>query len=100
MASVYKRKYNRVVKGEKVKKQSRSWYVKYRDADGIERRVRGHKDKVATQQLAAKLEKEAELGKAGIIDKYKEHRQKPLLSWHAVQVENFSSILCEVPTRK
>ena len=40
MASVFKRKYNRIVSGKKVKKQSKCWYVKYRDADGIERRVK------------------------------------------------------------
>jgi len=78
MASIYKRKYNKTIRGKKVKKQSKSWYVKYRDAEGIERRVRGHRDKVATQQLAARLEKEAELGQEGVVDRYKEHRQTPL----------------------
>ena len=93
MASVYKRKYNRVVKGEKVKKQSRSWYVKYRDADGIERRIRGFKDKTATQQLAAKLEKEAELGQVGIVDRYREHRERPLVE----HIEDFKhSLLAKV----
>ena len=65
MASIYKRKYTKTIDGKKIKKQSKNWYVKYRDADGIEQRVKGYKDKVATQQLAAKLEKESELGKEG-----------------------------------
>ncbi len=78
MAGVFKRKYTAVVNGRRVKKQSRYWYIKYKDADGIERRIKGYKDKTATQQLAAQLEKEAELARAGVIDRYKEHRKKPL----------------------
>jgi len=71
MASVFKRKYNRVVNGKKVKKQSKCWYVKYFDADGIEQRVKGHTDKEATKQMAARLEKEAALAAEGVIDRYK-----------------------------
>ena len=48
-----------------------------------------YKDETATQQLAAKLEKEAELGKEGIVGRYKEHRQKPL----AEHVEDFGQSL-------
>ncbi len=79
MASVFKRK--RKVKletGKTVSKQSAKWHIKYVDADGIERRVAGFKDKAATQQYAAKLEKEAALAKAGVVDRYKQHRKKPL----------------------
>ncbi len=79
MASIYRRKYNRVVNGKKVKKQSKCWYVKYIDADGIEQRVKGHTDKEATKQMAARLEKEAALAAEGVIDRYKEHRGRPLL---------------------
>ena len=39
MASVFKRKYTKVADGKRVKKQSQCWYIKYRDADGIEPRV-------------------------------------------------------------
>ena len=53
--------------------------MKYTDADGIERRVVAYKDKIASQQLAAKLEKEAELGKEGVVDRFKEHRRRPLV---------------------
>ncbi|MHC4063601.1 MAG: hypothetical protein ACYSUI_03740, partial [Planctomycetota bacterium] len=41
--------------GKRVNRESRRWYVEYRDAHGIVRRVRGHADKGATQQLAAEL---------------------------------------------
>jgi len=79
MASIFKRKYTKVVDGKRVKKQSQSWYVKYRDADGIERRVRAYKDKEAIRQLPARLEKEVEFAKAGVVDRYKEHRKTPLM---------------------
>jgi len=79
MASVYKRKYTKAVDGRKIKKQSKCWHIKYRDAEGIERRVKAFKDKAASQQFAAKLEKEAELARAGVVDRYKKHRKKPLI---------------------
>jgi len=78
MASVFKRKYTKVMSGRRVKKQSQCWYIKYRNADGIERRIKAFKDKTASQQLAAKLLKEAELAKAGVVGRYKENRKRPL----------------------
>ena len=79
MASIFKRKHTVVVNGKRVKKQSQCWHIKYRDVDGLEQRVKGFTDKMATRQLAAQLEREAELGKAGIIDRYKEHRKRSLV---------------------
>jgi hypothetical protein len=64
MATVFKRKCTKVVDGRSVKKQSLCWYIKYKDADSIERRIKAFKDKAASHQLAAKLEKEPELGPA------------------------------------
>ena len=90
MASIYRRK--RTVKlatGKTVPRRSAKWHMKYTDADGIERRVPGFKDKTATQQLAATLEKEAELAKAGIVDRYREHSRKPL----AEHLEDFRQSL-------
>jgi integrase len=52
--------------------------VKYKDADGIERRVKGYTDKEATKQMAARLEKEAALANEGVVDRYKDHRLRPL----------------------
>ncbi len=79
MASIFRQKYTVKDKdGKRVRKQSQHWYIDYKGIDGIRKRVKGFKDKVATAQLAAKLEKETELAEAGIIDKYKEHRKRPL----------------------
>jgi integrase len=78
--AVFKRKRKvKLANGKKVVRQSSKWYVKYRDSDGIVRCIPGFADKLASQQLEAKLVKEAELAKAGIVDRYKEHRNKPLL---------------------
>ncbi len=79
MASVFRRKRRvRLANGKTVVRQSCKWHIKYTDADGIERRVIGCTDKGATAQLAASLEKEAALAKAGVVDRYKKHRQRPL----------------------
>ncbi len=77
--AVFKRK--RKVKqadGRTVVRPSRNWYVKYRDADRIIRCVPGYADKEATKQLEARLVKEAALAKEGVIDRYKDHRARPL----------------------
>ncbi|MHC4569985.1 MAG: hypothetical protein ACYTE3_30045, partial [Planctomycetota bacterium] len=80
MASVFKRKRKvKLANGRTVVRQSAKWHIKYVDADGIERRVVAYKDKTASQQLAARLEKEAELAKEGVVDRHKEHRRKPLI---------------------
>ncbi len=77
--AVYKRKRKvKLTNGRTAVRQSSKWYVKYRDADGIVRCVPAFTDKLASQQLEAKLVKEAELAKAGIVDRYKEHRRRPL----------------------
>ncbi len=79
MASIFKRKRKvKLASGKTVTRQSAKWHIKYVDSDGIDRRVVAYKDKTASQQLAARLEKEAELGKEGVVDRYKEHRRRPL----------------------
>ena len=79
MASVFKQQYTATGKnGERVKKKSAHWYIDYTGPDGIRKRVKGFKDKAATLQKAARLEKESELAQEGIIDKFKEHRKRAL----------------------
>jgi len=79
MASIFKQQYTAKDKnGKKVKRKSQYWYIDYKTSDGTRKRIKGFKDKQATAQLAAKLEKEAELAQAGIIDRFKEHRKRPL----------------------
>ncbi len=78
MASLFKRKYTKVVNGKRVKKQSQKYYTRLTDADGIKRTIPLFQDKTASQQRAAQLQKEIELAKAGVVDRYKEHRKRPL----------------------
>ncbi|MFA6187449.1 MAG: tyrosine-type recombinase/integrase [Phycisphaerae bacterium] len=81
MASIFRQQYTESDKsGKRVTKKSRNWYIDYKGNDGIRRRVKGFTDKIATLQFAAKLEKEAELAQAGIVDRYKEHRKRSLLA--------------------
>ncbi len=80
MASIFKQQYTtkNPKNGKRVKKKSQFWYVDYKATDGTRKRVKGYKDKQATTQLAARLERESDLAAEGIVDKYKEHRKRPL----------------------
>ena len=80
MASIFRPSFVKVnpQTGKKTKRKLRKWYVKYRDADGIIRRVPGYTDKEATRQLAAELERRAARQASGEIDRHAEHRQRPL----------------------
>ena len=79
MASILRQKYTVKDKNSKtIRKQSKFWYVDYKTANGTRKRVKGFKDKAATAQLAAELERKAELARRGIIDRYADDRKKPL----------------------
>ncbi|MHC4867775.1 MAG: tyrosine-type recombinase/integrase [Planctomycetota bacterium] len=79
MASIIRRKYKAKDKtGKTVQRQSPYWYIDYKTAEGTRKRIKGFKDKAGTAQLAAKLEREAELAQAGVVDKYAKHRSRPL----------------------
>lgn len=72
--------------GGRITRESRKWYVEYRDADGRVRRTPGYVDKAATQQLAAELERNAERQRSGLVDRHADHRKRPLAEhvadWH------------------
>ncbi len=54
-------------KGERMVCQQSTWWMKYRLPDGTIRREKGFKDKLATEQEAARLEKEAQQAAAGVL---------------------------------
>ena len=54
--------------GNPVMQVSPKWYIEYVDAQGRVRKRSGFRDKIATQQLAAKIEKQVERQRAGIVD--------------------------------
>ncbi|MHC4397923.1 MAG: tyrosine-type recombinase/integrase [Planctomycetota bacterium] len=81
MASVFKRKRKvKLAGGKTVVKQSQKYYTRLTDADGIKRTIPLFRDKIASEQQAAQLQKEIELARAGVVDRYKQHRKRPLLS--------------------
>ena len=75
--------------GKRVKKQSQKWPTKLGDSEGIVRTIPLFRDKIASQQRAAQLQKEIELADAGVVDWYKEHRKRPL----AEHLEDFEQSL-------
>jgi len=92
MASIFKRKRKVIFdNGKKVVRQSEKYYTRLTDADGIKRTIPLFCDKTASQQQAAQLQKEIELARAGVVDRYKEHRQKPL----AEHLKNFKQYLLD-----
>jgi len=46
----------------------KKWYIRYRDQDGKLKTVPGFTDKTATQQYAAKLERDASMIRAGLLE--------------------------------
>jgi len=98
MASIFHQRYTvKDESGKTIRKQSQYWYIDYKTIDETRKQIKGFKDKTATTQLAAKLEKESELAQAGIIDRYKEHRKRPL----AERIEDFEqSLLAKGGTAK
>jgi hypothetical protein len=90
MARVFRQHYTtKAPDGRKITKKSRKWYVEYRDGQGIRRRVPGYTDKPATQQLAAELERRAAQEQSGLVDRFAEHRKRPLIE----HVDNFHEAL-------
>ncbi len=64
--------------GEKVKKQSKTWHVRYYTPDGVRHRVKGYRGKKATKNLAGELERRAQRMAAGLTDPAAEHGKRPL----------------------
>ena len=77
--AVFKRKRKvRLADGRVVRKQSALWYVKYRDESGIVQCVKGYTDKNATKAMEIRLKADAAKAKEGLVDRFKEHRVRPL----------------------
>lgn len=76
MARVFRQTYTKRARGgRRVTRQAKKWYIEYADATGTTRRVPGYKDKRASEQKAADLERHAERERAGILDVTYEHTQ-------------------------
>jgi integrase len=70
----------------RVKDRASKWYGQYTDLDGLRRRVPLCTDKTAARQMLAALERDVQLGKAGVVDRSAKHRRSPIDS-HAADYE-------------
>ena len=81
MASVFRRSYATTVNGRKVRRKCRKYTVKFKDASGSIRTVSGYTDKAASEQLGARLEREAARGIEHMADPHSEALRRPLRAW-------------------
>src|SRR5262245_17373086 len=65
--------------GKKTKAKSKKWWGRFRDENGLERRVPLAIDKIAAQAMLNELVKRAERRASGVIDRFDEHRRTPLV---------------------
>lgn len=64
--------------GKRVKRKSRTWHIRYYTPDGQRHRVKGYRDKKATENKAAELERRGIRVDAGLTDPSEEHARRPL----------------------
>src|SRR5262245_45599400 len=76
MASLFRPTYTDKVTGEA--RSARKWYGQYTDGDGVRRRVPLTANKAAAQQMLAELVRRAEMERAGVRDRFQDHRKRPL----------------------
>lgn len=88
MASLYKKPVIMIEQttGNRVKGKSRKWWGRYKDENGVERRVPLATDKTAAQAMLNKILKKVERRVAGIIDRYDDQRTR-LLTEHLTEFE-------------
>ena len=88
MASLYKKPVMMTdpKTGERVKTKSKKWWGRYRDENGVERRVPLATDKSAAQAMLNELIKKVERRASGVVDRYDDHRKRPIQE-HLVDFE-------------
>jgi integrase len=80
MASLYKKPVilNDPKTDKPVKTKSRKWWGRFKDEHGVDRRVPLAVDKAAAQSMLNELVRKTERRAAGLIDRFDEHRQRPV----------------------
>ena len=86
MASVYKL-------GRDKKMKHAPWYIMYFDHNGQRKTVKGFTDKSKTEQLASKLEHEAQQRRTGLIDPQQEELANQKRSGIESHLQDFESSL-------
>ena len=64
--------------GKRYRDESANWYIQYKDANDNWKRVAGYKDKEATRQKAADLERRVERMMAGLSDPFEDASRRRL----------------------
>ena len=64
--------------GKKVRRKSRTWWIRYYDPSGQRHKVKGYKDKKATETKATELERRGIRLAAGLADPTEEQVKRPL----------------------
>ncbi len=92
MARAFKRCWSKTdpATGNRVRGECKVWTAEYRDADGRIHVRRGYTDKAATEQLAARLEREAAQRAEGMLpdESARDHLRRPLAE-HLDQFEKY-----------
>jgi integrase len=90
MAEVYRPTYSAIdpVTGKRVKRKSKTWHARYYLPDGKRVRVKGYRDKKATETMAAGLERRAVREAAGVIEPTDVHAKRPLTE-HAADFRRY-----------
>jgi hypothetical protein len=80
MANVYRKPVvvNDPKTGKRVKTKSKKWWGRYRDENGVERRVPLATDKTAAQAMLNRLVIATERRSAGVSTGFDEHHKRPL----------------------
>jgi integrase len=61
-----------------VKRKSKTWWIRYYTPDGQRHKVKGFRDKKATENRAAELERRGIRLNAGMVDPAEQHAKRPL----------------------
>ena len=65
-------------KGDRILLESKNYYVRIADKDGIVHEVPGYRDLEATKVLEGELLTKSERGEVGMIDPFEEHKKRPI----------------------
>ena len=74
-----------------VRKKSKTWHIRYYTPDGARHKVTGYRDKKATENKAAELERRGLRVDAGLVDPAEEHAKRPLVEHLADYVRYLAS---------
>ena len=80
MASLFKKPttHRNPKTGKREAIQSHKWWGRYRDENGVDRRVPLAADKAAAQAMLAERVQQTERKAAGIVDRFDEQRKRPV----------------------